>query len=79
MSGLKPTMEYLQAEFNTSGNTKEAVSRAYNTYNAIVEAIITKENNKSKKSNDGKLDMIDVEDIKKNSESIVIRDNGGER
>lgn len=79
MSGLKQSMEYLQLEFNTSKNTKEAVSTAYSTYNVVTEAIIAKENEKQDKNNNVKGTLIDVEDIRKNTESIVIRNDGGER
>lgn len=78
MSGIKSTMDYLQSEFNASRSTKEAVSKAYSTYNAVTEAIIAKENRKINKE-DKKDVIIDIEDIKKNTESIVIRDNEGER
>lgn len=74
MSGIKLSLEFLQEAFNGSKDTKEAVSKAYSTYNAIREAVIVMENKFKKEENNKATEkVIDLDDIKKNTESIVIR------
>ncbi len=73
MSGIKSSLEFLKETFNTSKDTKEAVSKAYSTYNIIRDAVIEKDKNSKEQNGKVPRKEIDVKDIMENAESIVIR------
>jgi len=75
MSGIKPVIGFIQEKVNGSATLKEAISNIYSAHNDVMKAIEEKKNEKQIEEKRDPLKDINIQEIKENSERLVIREN----